>query len=150
MFIYLTLHNVLLVYDRMRLEALIMAGAVMLNIGLNLFLIPRYGLTGAASATVAAQGLTVVAGLIVVNRLGIRLSLWPLTRIFLAAAVMGLALLAVGPDRLGLAGSIVLGTVIYVLCAIVFRSIPQDLKPQFHNLGLAVKRRRDIFRRTLP
>lgn len=41
-----------------------MSGAAAINLGLNLYLIPRYGLVGAAVATVTSEAFTLVAGYI--------------------------------------------------------------------------------------
>ncbi len=68
-FISGTIHNVLLVKDRMNVEMWIVAAAAGLNIGFNIILIPRYGLVGAAFATVLAEGLILLVGLLAVYRM---------------------------------------------------------------------------------
>ena len=53
-------HEAYILGRRPRSMAVIMAGAAVLNLGLNLILTPRFGLTGAALATVIAYGAALV------------------------------------------------------------------------------------------
>jgi len=69
---------------------------VVLNIALNLALIPRFGMVGAAVATVVTEGARMVLAFITVQRYGLGLPSWRLVwRPFAAAAAM-LAVLSWG------------------------------------------------------
>jgi len=133
-FISGAIHNILLIYNRMLVEMWIVATATGLNIGLNMILIPRYGLVGAAFATVLAEGFILLAGLLAVYKIGIRLDFWPLPRLLLAAGVMGAGLIALGPSW-GLALCLSLGFILYVGVLAVFRGIPQDARTYLWRLG---------------
>ena len=146
-FINGSIRNVLLVCDRLKLEMLIMAAAAGLNIALNLVLIPRYGLVGAAFTTALAEGFILFVGALAVYKIGARLNFWPVARALLPAAMMGIGLIALGPDHRSLIVTIGLGIVIYVLAMFVFRSVPQDLWPYLHHSALFAKRLRESFRR---
>jgi O-antigen/teichoic acid export membrane protein len=134
-FIYGVIHNVLLVCDRMRIETWIMGSGVALNIGLNLILIPRYGLVGAAFATALAEGLILLLGFYAIYKINIVLDLRPVLRSLLAAGIMGTALLALGPGR-GLVLYIGVGFIVYVLALSALRGIPQDSQPHLRKLSL--------------
>jgi O-antigen/teichoic acid export membrane protein len=134
-FIYGVIHNVLLVCDRMRIETWIMGSAAAFNVGLNFILIPRYGLVGAAFATVLAEGLVVCLGLITIHKIGVRMSFSLVLRPLLAAGVMGTVLLALGHGR-GLVLYLGAGFIIYVFALSAFRGIPQDARPHLRKLSL--------------
>lgn len=100
-FFSLAFHNILLVSNRLAAETRIVAAAAVVNIVLNVFLIPRYGLLGAASATVASEGLILAATYCAVGTLGISPTLRGAIGPLVAAAGMGLSLRAFGlGDRL--------------------------------------------------
>ena len=134
-FIYGVIHNVLLVCDRMRIETWIMGSGVALNIGLNLILIPRYGLVGAAFATALAEGLILLLGFFAIYKINIVLDLRPVLRPLLAAGIMGTVLLALGPGR-GLVLYLGVGFIVYVLALSALRGIPQDSQPHLRKLSL--------------
>jgi O-antigen/teichoic acid export membrane protein len=109
-----TAHNILLACDRLKDEMWLMAVAAGLNVGLNLIVIPRYGLVGAAAVTALTEGLVLMIALLTVARLGVGISLWPLCRPFLAAGVMGAVIMSLGAiSELGM--RIGLGAVVYVI-----------------------------------
>jgi len=96
--------------------------AMILNIGLNLVLVPRYGMFGAAWAAFICQWLTVVAGWFVVRRLfPIWLPFGQTIRCVLAVVPMAVALVLVRCplNWLGLLSVILLGAVLYVVSALV-------------------------------
>ena len=88
--------------------------AAVLNIGLNLLLIPRYGLIGAAIATVATESVRMVVALVVVRALGFKLTtvgrLW---KTVVAGVIMAGLLVVASPGALWL--GIVLGASGYLL-----------------------------------
>ncbi|MBA3404639.1 MAG: polysaccharide biosynthesis C-terminal domain-containing protein [Gemmatimonadaceae bacterium] len=88
-------HNVFVALDRNGLEAVIFGLAAILNVVLNLLLIPRFGLAGAASATLAAEGLILIAAAIALHRLGVRPAVRGLVRPTGAAAIMAAVIYSV-------------------------------------------------------
>lgn len=121
-----TLHNLLLVHERMRQETLIIAVAAVVNVAANLVLIPSHGILGAAVATVMAETIIVVLGFGVVLRTGLRPALTPLARPVLAVLVMALVLLGLQlQDRLFVAAAV--GAATYVGALLVLRGVPADI-----------------------
>jgi O-antigen/teichoic acid export membrane protein len=109
--------------------------ATVLNILLNLWAVPRYGMFGAAWTAVACQGVTVVAGWFVGR---MQFPLWlpwgQVARCALAVVPMAAALILVrfSPGWFGLFAAISMGAVIYGAAAIALdvgdiRSIGRDL-----------------------
>jgi O-antigen/teichoic acid export membrane protein len=88
-----TTRSVFVAHHRTRLEAMIFAVAAALNIVLNFILIPRYGITGAAFATVAAEALIFAVCIVWLGRLGSPFPAIRLWRPVLGSLVMGAALL---------------------------------------------------------
>jgi O-antigen/teichoic acid export membrane protein len=107
-----TTRNLFLAHDRLGIETAIMSVGVLLNIALNLYLIPRYGLNGAGFATAAAEGFVLVGCAIAIGRFGLRLTLKPLVAPALAGALMAGGILAIGVDR-PVVLSILVGAAIY-------------------------------------
>lgn len=98
LFLHGAIRNVLLVTGRLRLDAAINGAAAVLNVGLNLVLIPVYGILAAAAIMVLTEGLTLVAATVATVRDGWRPSLLPLARPTIAAALMGALLVALPPS----------------------------------------------------
>ncbi|MFN2602131.1 MAG: glycosyltransferase [Gemmatimonadaceae bacterium] len=113
---FISLHgpsrNLFLAYDRLGLESWIMAVAVVVNVGLNIVLIPRYGLNGAALATLAADGVILLLCASAIMRFHIRPRLLPLQIPLLAGIAMAASLWLIGADRPA-AISIVVGGIVY-------------------------------------
>lgn len=125
--------NVMLVYGRLRLDMWILVVATLLNVALNLLLIPRYGLEGAAVATLAAEALNLLLGFAAAARLGVPFRLRPYTRSLAAAAVMGAVVLAVGPS-VHVFLRVALGGVTYLAALAAFRGVPDDARPHLRAL----------------
>src|SRR5262249_7222882 len=76
---------------RQRLYMGCVAASLVVNAGLDLLLIPSYSYRGAAVASMAAEGVLFVTGIVMLRRLGADLtSLWLLWRPSLAGLGMGL------------------------------------------------------------
>src|SRR5206468_7429196 len=103
--------NVFLGYDRLGLESGIMAVAVVVNVALNIALIPRYGLNGAALATATADGVILLLSMVAIARFHIHPRLLPLQIPLLAGIAMALSLWLVGVDRTA-AASIIVGGIV--------------------------------------
>jgi O-antigen/teichoic acid export membrane protein len=85
--------SLLILYDQKRPLLLLVAGALVLNVTLNLILIPPYSYVGAAVATVITEGCVGVAITFAALRsAGLSLHLAPLPRIVIASAGMSLVL----------------------------------------------------------
>ncbi len=139
LFLHGAIHNIFLVLDRLKTEMTIFAVAAVVNVGLNIFVIPRYGIAGAAVVTALAEFVTLVCGLIVVNRIGVPFSILPTWRPILASSVMGVCLVAVGTNW-GLFSLIGLGFGVYILALFALRGIPQDALPLFQTPAYFVRR----------
>jgi len=115
-------HEAYILGRRPRAMAMVMTGAALLNLGLNLVLTPRFGLTGAALSTViayaAALSFCAIHGR-TVFALPIPVRAW--TGAALASALMALAILAApAPDAapLRLLVQITTGAGVYILAAL--------------------------------
>lgn len=111
--------------DRQGLGLLTVTIACLLNIGLNLALIPPYSYIGAAVATFAAFAVQLAVSLALAARLGtLRTPIRKPARVIAASALMALVLLPlhdvfVGRGDLRLLGGILLGTAVYaILCRV--------------------------------
>ena len=123
-----TLRNVFLAYGRLRVEMWIMVVAAMSNIALNFLWIPRYGLLGAASATVAAEALILALCLVAVTRLGVRARVSRPFGIVGAAGAMA-AVLLLGARDLPIYLSVSLAAAMYLVALVVLRGVPRDAQP---------------------
>jgi len=119
-FVHSLLANVFLVIHQTRAQAGIYAIAATANVLANVVLIPRYGIVGAATTTLFAEGLTAVLGLIILRRLGVWLNLLPLVIPGAAAALMAVMLLVIAPNW-PVPAQVVIGGLLYAstLAAVV-------------------------------
>jgi O-antigen/teichoic acid export membrane protein len=105
--------------------------SVLLNIIINLILIPKYSYIGASIATVLTEAFVVTMILTISNRLGygvsIKQNLSSLLKIIFASIIMGIILIYL--QNINLIISIILATVIYILILIALKGINnEDLK----------------------
>jgi O-antigen/teichoic acid export membrane protein len=108
--------------------------AMILNIGLNLVLVPRYGMFGAAWSALFCQWATVIAGWVLVRPLfPIWLPVGQTVRCILSVVPMavGLILIRFPHTWFGLLSAILLGAVLYVVSALALdvgevRSLAHD------------------------
>ncbi len=107
-----TSRNLFLAYDRLGVESWIMAAGVAVSVILNLGLIPRFGLNGAALATAIADGAILLLCAATVVHFGVRLAFRPLVVPLLAGAAMAAALWLVGVDQTAFI-SIIVGAIVY-------------------------------------
>jgi O-antigen/teichoic acid export membrane protein len=111
--------------------------ALVLNLGLNLALIPRYQHIAAASTTAATEGFILIYLLAVMPRdLLARSNLVVVAKAGAASAAMGIALFALRDQNLGLL--IALGAAIYALVGILVRLVPAE---DFRLVTAALARR---------
>jgi O-antigen/teichoic acid export membrane protein len=111
--------------------------ALVLNLGLNLALIPRYQHIAAASTTAATEGFILIYLLAVMPRdLLARSTLAVVAKASLASAAMAAALIALRDQSLGLL--IPVGAAVYVLAGVILRLVPPE---DFRMVGAALARR---------
>lgn len=137
-FIFGAIHNLLLAYDRLRVELLIMAIVAGLNVALNLVLIPRYGLAGAGAVAALGEVIALGLGLAAVWRLGVKPDLRMLWRPLTAAALMGAGLALLGPHR-GLTARLIAGAAIYLLALAALRGIPHEVQAPLRQMASNLK-----------
>ena len=113
MFVYWVAANLLIVVHRLGTYAKIQGIAAAVNIALNLALIPRYGISGAAAATLASELTVVCTAFVVLRRLHLMPSLKPLARPIVASITMGLGVWTAAP-YVGLAARVAIGVGLYV------------------------------------
>lgn len=113
--------------------------ATILNIALNLYVVPRYGMFGAAWTAFICQVLTVVGGWFLGTSLfPVWLPVWQVVRCILAIVPMGVALTLIRfpLNWYGLFASILLGGAVYIVSAVVL-----DVG-EIRSLGRSALRRR--------
>jgi O-antigen/teichoic acid export membrane protein len=98
MYVAMLLGNALVAADLQRLSMRITAAAVVINVSLNVFLIPKYSYIGASYATVATEAAFVALGLILLGRHGYdlrfrRTSVLPVFGLLVIAAISALLFL---------------------------------------------------------
>jgi O-antigen/teichoic acid export membrane protein len=118
----------LLAYDRTRILMWIQALGAILNIGLNLVLIPSHGIVGAAVATVIAEALILILDAVACRRLGLRPDFWTLIKPAVASAVMAALLLGLGPATSWLL-RLSTGALLYCATLALIGGIPADARP---------------------
>ena len=112
-FVYWIAGNLLIVVHRIGTYAKMQAVAAAVNIGLNLVLIPRFGISGAALATLASELTVVCAAFVVMRRLRLMPSMRSLARPGGAAMAMGVGVWAAAP-YVALPAQIAIGVALYV------------------------------------
>lgn len=123
-----TTRNVFLARKRLGMETTIVAMGVASNIILNLILIPRAGITGAAVATVIGEAIILVLAAGSVMSMGLRPSLSRTVPPVVAAAGLALAMTAFGLDRpvVALVG---VGAFIYLVVLFALQSLFRKAAP---------------------
>lgn len=126
-FFHWSLSNLLVASHRTRLQAKIHATAAAVNIVLNFVLIPRYGIVGAATATLIAEIVVAVCGVVILRQMKVlppvRLALPPLA----AAAVMAGAVRIAG--GMPVPARVTLGGVVYIALLAALGGLPSGLIP---------------------
>lgn len=129
-----TIHNILLVANRLKTEMLIFAFAAAVNVALNIIVIPRYGITGAAAVTATAEALTLIAGIVVVSRIGVPFNLRSFWRPLLASGIMGVVLVMLGANQ-SLFLYLAAGGASYIFALLLLRGIPVEAHPILKTIG---------------
>lgn len=132
--VFLVLHgnyrHALFAADKQSVYVKLSACSAGINVVLNFLLIPRYGLTGAAMATVLSEFIFLMVLHIVVRRRVVSVQLLrPLWRPALATTGMSLAVLLTKSH--GFMISIATGATTYLALLVILRVIPFDVKSLF-------------------
>ncbi|HYN05820.1 MAG TPA: oligosaccharide flippase family protein [Vicinamibacterales bacterium] len=96
LFAHATVHNILLAVHRTNVETVLFFVAALVALMLNVTLIPRHGIVGAAVAALAAEALIAVVGWVYVKTLGVAPGWRPLVPPAVSAGVMVAVLIALG------------------------------------------------------
>lgn len=128
-FLHGNLFQLLVVFDRTRPELAIRGTAAGLNLILNLLLIPRFGIEGAAVATVLAELLILVWRWIVCRQLGVTVRSHFLWKPLGAALGMAMVMLWMEP-RVSWFLTFAVGGLSYVVFLLLLRGFPEDLRPR--------------------
>jgi O-antigen/teichoic acid export membrane protein len=129
-FLYGSNHNIFLAVNLLKTEMVIFGVAAAVNVGLNILIIPRYGIVGAAAVTALAEALTLVLEVIIINRIGVPYSLKSIWKPLLASGGMGAVLLAFGKNH-SLIFYLVTAFVVYLTALVLLRGIPKDMRRFF-------------------
>jgi len=132
-FVQGSFHNVLLAYVRTGVEMRIVAVGAGLNVGLNVLLIPHFGLTGAAAAVVAGEAAQLMLMFVVVYRLGVRPEFRWALRPLLAAVAMGAFLMFWGHGG-PLVVPLAAGGVVYAVTLVALGGVPRDAQWHLRRL----------------
>lgn len=133
-FVYGAVSNLLVTYGRLRTEMWIMTGGVCLNVVLNLLLIPRLGILGAAISTAAAELMILAAGLSALRHAGLSIREKGAVRPLLAAAVMAATIVLFGTGR-PLVVQLLVGAVSYAIALRAVGGVPRDLRTSLRHLA---------------
>jgi O-antigen/teichoic acid export membrane protein len=131
-FLYGSSHNIFLAVNLLKTEMIIFGLAAAVNVGLNIIIIPRYGIVGAAAVTALAEAFPLVLGAIIISRLGVPYSLMSIWKPLLASGVMGAALLTFGTNH-SVIFYIATAFIVYLAALVLLRGIPKDMRPLFAN-----------------
>jgi O-antigen/teichoic acid export membrane protein len=98
------------------------------NIGLNLLLIPKYSYIGASFATLLTEAFVLLVSRYIVNKnIPLKVSFSKSYRIILIGLLMGISTYVFVHAGIGLILNLALSTIIYILLAILFQVVPQDM-----------------------
>lgn len=136
-FFYGGLRNVLIVFGRTRTDLALVAAAAAVNVALNLLLISRYGIEGAALVTALSEALILVGVLWAVRRHGVQVQPSRLARPLLAAGIMAAVLVYAAPG-LPFGVQLVLGCTSYLASLLLFAGVPEDARPWLQTIGVTV------------
>ena len=148
-FLYGGARNVLIAVGRTRTDLALVSAAAVVNVTLNLLLIPHYGIEGAALVTALSEALILVGVLWVVRRHGVRVQPSRLARPLLAAVIMAAILLYAVPG-LSFGLKLALGGASYLTSLLLLAGIPEDARPWLQTIGATIGASRYTKRTTKP
>ena len=134
---YQLMVGILHITDHTHINVRVLSTCAAVNIGLNLLLIPRMGISGAAWATVAAYGLLGLMTIAVTRRyFRFSLGLSFVAKSVAASLVMSVCLYVIAPDSVaGILTSIVAGTLVYFAALFALKGISTTEVKFFVSVG---------------
>jgi O-antigen/teichoic acid export membrane protein len=127
-FVNYILMNILVAVDRQKTNAIMAGTCVLVNIALNLCLIPHYGYLGAGTATVITEIVLFALGLYFVTKSVCNVNIITMTiRPLISVVIMG-GFIIVIMSKIHLALVIFLSALIYFSCLLLFRFLTKDDK----------------------
>jgi O-antigen/teichoic acid export membrane protein len=120
-----------------RLVFMLLAISALLNIVLNIVLIPRMGLTGAATATLVAYGIVCILILIVTRRyLKFELSMPFILKSVFSSLIMAICIWRINPESIAwILASIFIGVVVYFAVLLLIRGLSKEERAFFVNFS---------------
>jgi O-antigen/teichoic acid export membrane protein len=120
-----------------RLMFMLLAISALLNIVLNVLLIPRMGLTGAATATLVAYGIVCILILIVTRRyLKFELSVPFILKSVFSSLIMAICIWRINPESIAwILASIFIGFVVYFAVLLLIRGLSKEERAFFVNFS---------------
>lgn len=120
-----------------KLVFMLLVISALLNIVLNVVLIPRMGLTGAATATLVAYGVAGILVLIVTRRyLKFDLSTPFILKSILSSGIMAICIWRINPESIAwILASIFIGIVVYFAVLLLIRGLSKEERTFFVNFS---------------
>jgi O-antigen/teichoic acid export membrane protein len=120
-----------------KLVFMLLAISALLNIVLNIVLIPRMGLTGAATATLVAYGVVCILILIVTRRyLKFELSVPFILKSVFSSLIMAICIWRINPESIAwILASIFIGFVVYFAVLLLIRGLSKEERAFFVNFS---------------
>jgi O-antigen/teichoic acid export membrane protein len=120
-----------------KLVFMLLAISALLNIVLNVLLIPRMGLTGAATATLVAYGIVCILILIVTRRyLKFELSVPFILKSVFSSLIMAICIWRINPESIAwILASIFIGVVVYFAVLLLIRGLSKEERAFFVNFS---------------
>jgi O-antigen/teichoic acid export membrane protein len=120
-----------------KLVFMLLAISALLNIVLNIVLIPRMGLTGAATATLVAYGIVCILILIVTRRyLKFELSVPFILKSVFSSLIMAICIWRINPESIAwILASIFIGFVVYFAVLLLIRGLSKEERAFFVNFS---------------
>jgi O-antigen/teichoic acid export membrane protein len=127
-FVNYILMNILVAVDRQMTNAILAGTCVLVNIALNMCLIPHYGYLGAGTATVITEVVLFALGLHYVAKYICKINIVAVaSKPLISVAIMG-TFIILATARLNLAFVIVLSALTYFTCLLLFRFFTNEDK----------------------
>lgn len=105
------------------------------NVGLNLFLIPKYSYIGASFATLLTEAFVMLVSRYIVNKnVALKINFNKSFRIIIVGILMGAATYVFAYVGIGLILNLALSAVIYALLAVSFQVVPKDMLKSMFKL----------------
>jgi O-antigen/teichoic acid export membrane protein len=127
-FVNYILMNILIAVDRQKTNAIMAGACVLVNIALNVCLIPHYGYLGAGTATVITEIVLFALGLYYVAKYICKINIVSVvSKPFISVAIMG-TFIVLATAKLNLALVIALSVFTYFACLLLFRFFTKEDK----------------------